>query len=72
MADLTPRLQPATSAAFGARAKRPAYSTLDNANLRSVGLDDLRHWRDALNEYLLDRGRRSNRIRSEAASYEGS
>jgi dTDP-4-dehydrorhamnose reductase len=51
MAGLTPRLQPTTSAAFGARAKRPAYSVLDNANLRSIGLDDLRHWRDALQEY---------------------
>jgi len=72
MAGLTPRLQPTTSAAFGARAKRPAYSVLDNANLRSLGLGDVRHWRAALNEYLLDRGRRSNRLRSEAASYEGS
>jgi dTDP-4-dehydrorhamnose reductase len=57
MAGLTPRLQPTTSAAFGARADRPAYSVLDNANLRSLGLDDLRHWRDALNEYLEDRRR---------------
>jgi dTDP-4-dehydrorhamnose reductase len=52
-----PRLEPTTSAAFGARAKRPAYSVLDNANLRSVGLDDLRHWRDALKEYFEDRRR---------------
>ena len=42
---VTPRLQPTTSAAFGARANRPAYSVLDNANLRLLGLDDLRHWR---------------------------
>jgi len=34
---------------------RPAYSVLDNANLRSLGLDDLRGWRDALKEYLADR-----------------
>ncbi len=54
---LTPRLQPTTSAAFGARANRPAYSVLDNANLRSLGLDDLRDWRDALKEYLEERRR---------------
>jgi dTDP-4-dehydrorhamnose reductase len=44
-----------TSAAYGARAARPAYSVLDNANLRSLGLDDLRQWRDALEAYLKDR-----------------
>jgi dTDP-4-dehydrorhamnose reductase len=57
LSGLKPRLEPTTSAAFGARAKRPAYSVLDNANLRSLGLDDLRHWRDALQEYLEDRRR---------------
>lgn len=57
LSGLKPRLQPTTSAAFGAHAKRPAYSVLDNANLRSLGLDDLRHWRDALKEYLEDRRR---------------
>ncbi|CBE67357.1 MAG: dTDP-4-dehydrorhamnose reductase [Candidatus Methylomirabilis oxygeniifera] len=50
-------LHETTSAAFGARAVRPAYSVLENANLRSLGLDDLRHWRDALSEYLTERGR---------------
>ncbi|HWQ68573.1 MAG TPA: dTDP-4-dehydrorhamnose reductase [Patescibacteria group bacterium] len=44
-----------TSAAFGARAVRPAYSVLENANLRSLGLDDLRQWRDALADYLAER-----------------
>jgi dTDP-4-dehydrorhamnose reductase len=41
--------------AFGAPARRPAYSVLDNANLRSLGLDDLRYWRDALVDYLAER-----------------
>jgi dTDP-4-dehydrorhamnose reductase len=49
--------EPTTSAAFGARANRPAYSVLDNAKLRSLGLDDLRHWRAALKEYLEERQR---------------
>jgi dTDP-4-dehydrorhamnose reductase len=55
LAGLTPRLYPTTSSAFGAPAMRPAYSVLDNANLRGLGLDDLRHWRDALKEYLAGR-----------------
>ncbi len=57
LSGLKPRLEPTTSAAFGARANRPAYSVLDNANLRSLGLDDLRHWRDALADYLDERKR---------------
>ena len=46
-----------TSAAYGARANRPAYSVLDNAKLRSLGLDDLRDWREALADYLDERMR---------------
>jgi len=55
LAGMRPHLVETTSAAFGARAIRPASSVLDNANLRSLGLDDLRHWRDALADYLSDR-----------------
>ena len=58
LAGLTPDLIETTSAAYDARAARPAYSVLDNANLRSLGLDDLRSWQDALKAYLADRDRR--------------
>ena len=54
---IRPLLTETTSAVFGARANRPAYSVLENTNLRSLGLDDLRDWRDALKEYLVDRDR---------------
>jgi len=54
---LKAKLSETTSAAYGARATRPAYSVLDNANLRSLGLDDLRDWRDALADYLDERKR---------------
>ena len=59
---LRPLLTETTSAAYGARATRPAYSVLDNANLRSLGLDDLRGWQDALKEYLVDRDRARGRL----------
>ena len=52
LAGLQPRLLETTSAAYGARANRPAYSVLDNANLHRLGLDDLRPWHEALKEYL--------------------
>jgi dTDP-4-dehydrorhamnose reductase len=55
IAGLRPRLQETTAIAYGAPARRPAYSVLDNANLRSLGLDDLRYWRDALVDYLAKR-----------------
>ncbi len=48
-------LHKTTGAAYGARAVRPAYSVLDNANLRSLGLDDLSDWRNALEVYLRNR-----------------
>jgi len=57
IAGLRPRLQETTAMAFGAPARRPAYSVLDNANLRTLGLDDLRPWRDALTDYLDERAR---------------
>ena len=57
LAGMRPRLKEITSAAYGARARRPAYSVLDNASLRSLGLDDLRGWQDALADYLDERSR---------------
>jgi len=48
-------LSPTTSAAFKSPARRPAYSVLDNARLRTLGLDDLKDWRIALQEYLQNR-----------------
>jgi dTDP-4-dehydrorhamnose reductase len=45
-------LQPTSSDEFGARAKRPAYSVLDNRNLRALGMDDMRPWQQALGAYL--------------------
>jgi dTDP-4-dehydrorhamnose reductase len=55
LSGVRPHLVETTSAAYGARAARPAYSVMDNANLRLLGLDDLRQWRDTLEAYLKDR-----------------
>jgi dTDP-4-dehydrorhamnose reductase len=51
-------LSPITSAAFKSPAQRPAYSVLDNTRLRALGLDDLKDWRTALQEYLQNRAQR--------------
>jgi dTDP-4-dehydrorhamnose reductase len=46
------QLAPTTSEAYAARAKRPAYSVLDNARLRTAGFSDFRPWQEALMEYI--------------------
>ena len=50
-ADLTPT----TAAQYGAAARRPDYSVLDNAKLEAAGVARPRHWRDALAAYLAAR-----------------
>jgi dTDP-4-dehydrorhamnose reductase len=46
-ANLTP-----ISREFAARARRPAYSVLDTSRAAAAGAGPLRHWREALAEYL--------------------
>lgn len=53
---LTPDFGPATTAAFGAKARRPAYSALAHHNLTRSGCDDLRPWPEALEAYLREKG----------------
>jgi len=43
---------PITTDQFGAKARRPDYSVLDNLNLRKIGLADLRNWKEALKDYI--------------------
>jgi dTDP-4-dehydrorhamnose reductase len=54
-AALHPEVQPVTSDQFPAKAKRPNYSVLDNRKFRSAGFEDMRHWTEALADYI--RGR---------------
>jgi len=48
-------LVPVTVEAFGAPARRPAYSVLRNLKLEALGLDDLPPWQDGLRRYLAER-----------------
>ena len=45
-------LSPTTSEAYKTPAIRPKYSVLENARLKDLGLNQMRHWRDALAAYL--------------------
>jgi dTDP-4-dehydrorhamnose reductase len=44
------------AAAFGAKARRPAFSVLENKRAKAIGLTDFSEWREALKAYLRKRG----------------
>lgn len=46
---------PVDSYHFPTRAKRPKYSVLDNFNLRKIGLDKMKSWRENLKLYLKEK-----------------
>ena len=48
-------LSPTTSALYKAPALRPPYSVLENARLKERGLNQMRHWREALAAYLQEK-----------------
>jgi dTDP-4-dehydrorhamnose reductase len=55
LANLDVEVIPITTAEFGAKAKRPAYSVLDCSKLASVIGEPLPDWHDALARYLASR-----------------
>jgi dTDP-4-dehydrorhamnose reductase len=59
-AGVAAEVTPVSTAAFGARARRPAYSVLANARLAALGEPPLRPWRDALAAYLRARSARAD------------
>ncbi len=50
------KCQPVTSDVFKTRAKRPAYSVLENYNLKKLGLNKMRNWKKNLKLYLQEKG----------------
>jgi dTDP-4-dehydrorhamnose reductase len=52
---LSPHLSSQTTEQSGAMAKRPYYSVLDNKKIRDIGIDDMKHWKYALNDYLVEK-----------------
>lgn len=49
-------LKPITTDFYNAPAHRPKYSVLKHKHLEALGMDDLRHWKDALKDYLNKKG----------------
>jgi dTDP-4-dehydrorhamnose reductase len=48
-------LSPTTSELYNSPAIRPRYSVLENARLKELGLNEMRHWREALAAYLKEK-----------------
>ncbi|MGG2198133.1 MULTISPECIES: dTDP-4-dehydrorhamnose reductase [Paenibacillus] len=48
------KVQPCTTEEFPRPAKRPQYSVMDHLYLRINGFNDLRHWKEALKEFLAE------------------
>jgi len=49
------RVEPCSTSQFPRPAPRPAYSVMDHSAIRQNGLQDLRHWREALTDFLKDK-----------------
>ena len=55
MAGIEADLSPTTSDLYKTAAIRPRYSVLENARLKELGLNQMRHWREALSAYLKEK-----------------
>jgi dTDP-4-dehydrorhamnose reductase len=51
-----PKLEPIDSEAYGARARRPSYSVLENKKAKEIGLTEFSPWEKALKDYLIKKG----------------
>ncbi len=51
----TPTVTPVSTAQYGAKAKRPVYSILDNHKATSLGVPAMSHWKEALATYIKKR-----------------
>ncbi|MBV9867579.1 MAG: dTDP-4-dehydrorhamnose reductase [Abitibacteriaceae bacterium] len=52
LAGINCRVESVTTQEYGAPAHRPLYSTLNNAKAHATGVTALRHWHDALTEFV--------------------
>jgi dTDP-4-dehydrorhamnose reductase len=56
VAGLKTQVVPITSDQYPQKARRPAYSVLDNYQLRLLKMDDMRTWQEALADYMREKG----------------
>jgi dTDP-4-dehydrorhamnose reductase len=49
-------LSPIDSQTYAAKARRPAYSVLENQRAKALGITDFSPWQEALKNYLKKKG----------------
>jgi dTDP-4-dehydrorhamnose reductase len=59
LAEIKANLSACSSEEYAAKAKRPAYSVLDNRAFRKAGFEDLQSWQEALARYIAGRPRQT-------------
>jgi dTDP-4-dehydrorhamnose reductase len=55
LAKVSADLNPTNSKSYRAKARRPAYSVLDNCQMRAAGIAEFRPWQEALADYMRHR-----------------
>jgi dTDP-4-dehydrorhamnose reductase len=63
LANISADITPVSTKEFRSKARRPAYSVLDNARMRALGIPEFRPWSEALAEFM-----RMERQRLESAA----
>lgn len=58
--DIKINISPVKAEEFQTTVKRPAYSVLDNSRIKKLGLYNMRHWKQALKDYIAERGKPGN------------
>ncbi|MFC1938408.1 dTDP-4-dehydrorhamnose reductase [Chloroflexota bacterium] len=56
LAGLKTSVIPIASDEYPQKARRPRFSVLDNYHLRLLGMDDMRTWKEALRDYMKEKG----------------
>lgn len=54
LAGVNVEIEPVESKEFPTKAQRPMFSVLENRNLTRIGSRELRHWKEALKDYLIE------------------
>ena len=55
LARIKTKLEKTTVKEFGSPVRRPAYSVLDNHNLKKLSLDRMKTWEEGLSDYFMDK-----------------
>ncbi len=56
LAGLKTPVLPISSAEYPSKVQRPSYSVLGHYHLRLLGMDNIRPWQEALQEYMIEKG----------------